>query len=434
MLKKRFIIAFLQPQYIMDKVINNFKLTGVIALFLWISFFAPIVNESCRFWFFVVLIIFLSVLLFIDRQLYKLIFSREEIPFWIFLAALMAGIVNAVESVTMYRHFWSYIFPIPFLYFFAKITFKIQNTKYILRVVCFMAFVLCLYGIIEFSTRNNIIYEKYLTSLYYETYKGIRMMSIHMHPISFGTYLLAIFPLAYVLFLKEEKRFFKIAAFIYAVTIAVCIILVFSRGALIGLLTSVFIMTSFFIRRKKIVFILWLILFCIFLVWVSSVLLGYNNFAFWRYSLRYLSSWEVYLRKIIRFSALEAILKDHLFFGIGFGHYRVLFDHYLPAIANITEYDQKIADCMYITILAEAGIVGLGGFLIFIFSILKRSCLKLKANLTRDNRLLLIGFLSGLAGIMCTFLTYDTLYWIVPSYIFWSYTGILSLLSAKKCL
>ena len=74
------------------------------------------------------------------------------------------------------------------------------------------------------------------------------------------------------------------------------------------------------------------------------------------------------------------MIKDHPFFGVGLGHYRVLFDHYFPIIAGHLIYDQKIADCMYVTILAEAGIIGLTGFIFFIAAIFRNILTILKAN------------------------------------------------------
>lgn len=415
----------------MYKIINSIKLIGIIGIFSWISFFAPLVAEKGQYLFFCILAILLLILLILDKNSYKLVFNKAEIPFCIFLLTMAGGIAAVKDPAVAYRHFWFFIFPVPFLFFFAKAAFQEKYGLLIIRSICFMASIVCIYGIIEIITKQNFIYGDYVNNIYYKVFAGRRMISTQIHPAPLGTYLIAIFPLACGLLLKERNLFLKSLAILYSAVIFISIFFTFSRGTFFGTFVAMAIMAAFLTKQKKIFFLSALIS-VIAIIGISSLLFYLGRIGFFRYSLQGLQASYVYSRKIDRFIALGQILKDHPFLGLGFGHYRVLFDHYLPHLANVCNYDGKVADCMYITLLAETGIIGFLGFMFFVFFLLKRAWASLKSALGYENRLILLSFLSGFAGMMCTFLTYDGLYWSAPGYLFWAYAGILSYLGMPK--
>ncbi len=406
---------------------------GIIFLFLWISFFAPFVGEPWLFKFLLLPCVLLIISLCFKRGLYKFIFSKIEIPFYIFLLTMIGGVVAVKEPAVAYRHFWAFIFPIPFLYLFAKIAFKENYGLLVIRSMCFMAALVCIYGIIEFLAKQNFIYTYFAKNIYFEVFKGRRMMSTQVQPAPLGSYLIAILPLSIALKYLERKVFLKAMSIICTVVISIGIILTFSRGVFLGFFIAMSIMVVFLIRRKKMLYILALILLAVIIIAGNSLLYYFGHSPFFRYSLEGLSAWSPYSNKIERFMAIGPILKEHPFLGVGLGHYRVLFGYYLPHLANIY-YDLKIADCMYITILTETGIAGFSGFILFIYFLFKRIRIRLKILSKNEDRLFLVSFLSGFIGILCSFLTYDGLYWVAPSYLFWSYAGILSFLSSPEYL
>ncbi len=399
---------------------------GIIALFLWISFFAPTV--SLKWWFMPVSI--LSVLLLgFTKDYFKLIFCKEEVCFLTFLLTMGFGITSAKDLSIAYQHFWFFIFPAPFLYFFAKIAFKQKYGMAIIRSLCLTGSLVGIYGIIEFISKQNLIYDNLFYNFYYLTFIGHRIMSLHIHPAPLGTYLVAIFPLTLMLLVKEKKTIFKSLAIVYMAVIFMGIILTFSRGALFGFFSGMFVMIFYLMRQKKMVYIRILILLMVLIILLSSLLCYYNYKTFWRYSFEGIYRKDLFIFKFSRLAMLEKLIKDHPFFGVGFGHYRVLFDYYLPHLASSVHYDNKVADCMYMTILAETGVIGFGAFMLFLFLLFKRILIRLNSISIDENKIFMLAFFSGLIGIMGTFLTYDVLYWIAPSYLFWSYAGILSSLT-----
>lgn len=396
----------------------------MIVLFLWISFFAPCVSEQWPFKFIILPCVLLMAAFWLKKDIYKSIFNKVEIPFCVFLLTMIGGLVSVKDPAVAYRYFWLFIFPIPFLYFFAKTAFKENYGRLIIRSLCLMAVLICVYGIIEFLTKQNFIYTCFARNMYFEVFKGRRMMSTQFHPTPLGTYFVAILPLAIALKSLEKKPFLKLMSVIYAAIIFIGIILTFSRGAFLGFFAAMSVMVTFLIKSKKWLYLWALVLLCAIIIGICSLC-----FPSVRYSLQSLAAPHSYSAKLGRIMSIGPILKDNLFWGLGFGHYRVFFDHYLPRLADYSNYDGKVADCMYITILTETGIIGLSGFLVFIAFLFARIRDRLRILLKNEDKLLLVSFLSGFIGMLCSFLTYDGLYWVAPSYLFWSYAGSLSFLS-----
>lgn len=334
---------------------------GMIALFLGVSFFAPFAGEQWASKFIILLCILLIVSFGFKKDIYKSIFNKVEIPFWVFLLTMIGGLAGVKDSAVAYRHFWLFIFPMPFLYFFAKTAFRENSGRLIIRSACLMATLVCIYGIIEFLTKQNFLYTYFTRNMYFEVFKGRRMMSTQLHPTPLGTYLVAILPLSIALKSLEKKIFLKFMSRIYMAIIFIGIILTFSRGAFLGFFAAMLVMVVFLIKQKK-----WLYIWA--LILLSAIIIGISSLCFpsARYSLQVLALPHSYYAKLCRIMSIGPILRDKLFWGLGFGHYRVFFDHYLPRLAGYCSYDGKVADCMYITILTETGIIGLSGFLIFI--------------------------------------------------------------------
>jgi O-antigen ligase len=412
---------------------NQLKSFFIILFFGYISFLAPIVNicywNGC--WnlpnlFLFILIFFLFISFGYSKEFHRLVFNKETIMLWVFFLAIAAGLINAKEPTTAYKWFWFSIFPLPFLFFLTRISFEKKYALLIIRSLCLMATLVSIYGIIALITKYNFIYEYFSNNPYYKTFEGIRILSFHIHSTPFGTYLVAIFPLAVILLLKEKNKFLKLLAIFCISVILTSLILTFSRGVLLGFCAEMLILILFAAKGKRRFFITGAMLLIVLLISISTLIGQFNYLSFFRYSLQGLSTGYTYSAKIARFIMTGQILKEHPFVGIGFGHFRMFFDHYLPNLAKITSMDSKVADCMYFTILAETGIIGFSGFILFVLSLLKKVLKALRSELLHEDKLFLLGFLCGFIGIMCSFLTYDGLYWMTPNYLFWGYAGILS--------
>jgi len=409
---------------------------GMIILFAWISFFAAIASPAASGLFFVAVTLAIITHLIVSGKKYvALVCGKEEAPFWLCFLALMGGLVTVAQPAVAKQYFFQFVLPIPAIYFFSRLTFHPRFGKRIVFALCGMAVLATLLGIAEFVTKRSFIYEHIIKNMYYVPFRGKRMISTHLHPTPLGTYLVAVMPLLLVLALRAKSSLLRLAYSLGWCLLMAGVILTFSRGAFLGALAGIGTVSLFFgkHKRKLIPFVLAGFGFCV--IAFSSWFFLRGSPGFYRFSTKALSSGYLYTAKIDRVHSIGRIMRDHPFIGLGFGHFRVWFDYYLPQLAKKVGYDGKVPDCMYLALLVETGLIGFSGFTVFIFFLLKRTRRLLRFAQTQgsdEKKFFIVCFLPGLLGIMVTFLTYDTLYWPAPSLLFWSYCGILSSLSTSS--
>jgi len=157
----------------------------------------------------------------------------------------------------------------------------------------------------------------------------------------------------------------------------------------------------------------------------------FNRYGFkWLVSGEHSSIFSEY--RFQRLSMTAHMLKDHPFFGIGLKHFRKRFDEYNPNNDIEVLDDFKIADDMYLTILAETGIVGFLGFLIFIFYLLKRGLRAFHVMLDKRKKELLLVSMSALVGLLVNMGAYELFYWHNPFALFCIISGVIASLSLQR--
>ena len=119
--------------------------------------------------------------------------------------------------------------------------------------------------------------------------------------------------------------------------------------------------------------------------------------------------------RLTRVKMTFKILKDHPLFGIGFNHFRIRFNEYCPPEDRGRElYEFMIPDNMYLTFLAETGLLGASGFLVFIFLLFKRGFKRIIP-------------ISSLAGLLVNMGAYELFYWYNPYMFFCLLCGFVGL-------
>lgn len=386
-------------------MVNYFQILFVIILFVWISLFP---QQPLQEKFHIAKTIFLA-LAFIFTLIKKprSIFKQSDFPLWLFLMSIFINVLFAQERNIALKTYLDLAIPMFLIYYL--ISESVTNTSRLIllaTVICIASGLVALLGIFESLFAFNPIYKHFTVNPYYERYITgfVRPMSTQVNPAALGTYLLASLPFNFLLF-KQNRFCLKLLGSVGLVLTITVIILVFSRGVFLGLITMVvfyFYLTKR-IHRLGIFFIILsgFILVCNFLPFPINKL-GTKSF---------ITAGIVSTYRFDRYIMTQRILKGHPMVGLGFQNFRTRFYEYYPRKGEVP-YEFRIPDNMYLVILSETGAIGFLGFFIFIFSLFKKAHSKLKIlnDVTEEKQPLLL-ILSAFVGLLVSMVGYELFYW-----------------------
>lgn len=405
---------------------KTFRTACAVILLAWISFFPQPVQDQYRPFAVIFLCIFLLAFL-LDKKYQNKLFSLKDSSFLIFLLFLSAGTISATDKTLAFSTYF-YLFIIFFLLFYiGKALFLGEDDAgAVAAVICFCAIAVSIIGLSEVYFGRNILYEKLIPNPFYERYIrcGARPMSTQLNPAVLGSFLLGCLPFNFLLFKNKRLRLFGIIGSLISVSV---IMLAASRGVFLGLIVSL----SFYLWMRK-----RLMLLCFFLAGVALLIAAssyqrcpdLNRFGFSRFiSGSYDSMISEY--RVSRVKMTAKILKEHPFTGIGFNHFRLRFDEFCDKNDSGEREEFRIPDNMYLTFLAETGLIGTLGFLIFMFFLLKNGLMRLAALKDRRKEELLIP-LTALAGLLVNMGAYELFYWSNPYMLFCLICGFIQAAAA----
>jgi len=389
-------------------ILEYLKSICFIILFAWISFFPQPVQD--KYWIYTVVFLGVFLLILISSKEYRAaLFSLKDWPFWLFLICLFSGTISATnKEVALKTYFYLVVTFFP-LFYIGKALFRNEKDRDIICItICLCSCVVAIIGILELYFGKNIIYEKFISNPYYERNIGYgpQVMSTQMNPAVLGSYLAASLLFGFYLF-KKKSFYLKSLAITSSFLCATVIFLTFSRGVLLGFIALV-LFYLWKIGKKGLIAIFSVCL--ILLICVSSYSkapnlhrFGFNRMVFGIYD----SIFSTY--RLDRIKMTNVILKDHPVSGIGFQHFRIRFNEFYEKANGKQEvqenYEFMIPDNMYLTFLAESGIIGMLGFLVFIIFLLK--------GVLKKHKILLIP-VSALIGLLVNMGAYELFYWNNP--------------------
>ncbi|MDD5097385.1 MAG: O-antigen ligase family protein [Candidatus Omnitrophica bacterium] len=398
------------------------------ALFAWISFFPePVQGEYC-----VYTILFLAIFLlglFFNKNNLRL-FSLKDWPLWLLLLGLLSGTIVATDKSIAWTTYSNLVLPLFLLFYLGKGLLAIdENGNTVSAVICICSLIVAIIGLGEFYFGKNILYENFIINIFYERYRFVgRPMSTLQNPVILGTYLLGCFPFG--LFLLKNKsvnlRLLGVAALLLS---AFVIILTFSRGVFLGFMVMLFFYLWQEHKTKLLkVFALCLvavIIFCTFQKNVNLTRFGFQRLIAGSYD----SILSEYRFERVKMTA--RIFKDHPFLGIGFNHFRIRFNEYC-SLGNSNEiYEFRIPDNMYLMFLAETGLIGSIGFLLFIGFLLKSGLKKVKNRLDSQGQVIFVS-LVALIGLLINMGAYELFYWWNPYLFFCLLCGFVAAPRSKS--
>jgi len=331
----------------------------------------------------------------------KGLLEKEDLPLWIFLALLSAGMLNAVDKHIANRTFGETVLIAVSMYYLGKVLFR-SGQRFYAGVICFCAAAVALGAAVELFCRRNFLYE-FLYNPYYERYLlAGRPMSTQYNPAALGSFLLGCLPF-FVFFLGRKERFWgwKLAGFVICLFV---IIASFSRGVFLGLIASSLFFLAMTGKRR----LLGVALAVIFLVITISSFSGNTNLNRFGFSRFIAGSGDSIISpyRLDRVKMSAAMVHDHPLAGVGLNNFRVLFSDYQAKRQYETE-EFKIADNMYLTLAAEAGLPCLAVFLAFVFFLFKRGFRFARGSL-RPTALVVM---AALTGLLVNMGAYELFYW-----------------------
>ena len=393
-----------------QNVVKNINILFFVILFSWLSFFPQPVLQKYQIAMWIFSSFFLLFLVSKNNRKYQ-IFGFNDWPLWLFLLCLFSGTVAAADKNIAYSTYVNLAITFILLFYIGKGIFIVEkDLSVVSTIICGCSIFVATLGLLEIIFAFNPIYEHLIDNPYYERYiRGcVRAMSTQMNPAPLATYLLLSVPFGIHLFRQHTlaKRLLGSTTVFLSV---VCLVFTFSRGSLLGLICALCFYGCMQKAYKKVFIILGF--FVLFMVVFSVLPYPFNKYG--PKGILFYESGVFNEYRLTRIRVAQQMLIDHPFVGIGLNNFRVLFNKY-ASVKTATLHEFKIADNMYIMLLAEAGVVGFIGFVVLIFASLKRA-LMLFSKITDQNRkYFLLSVSAALIGFLPSAGGYDIFYWHAP--------------------
>ena len=386
-------------------MLKYLSLIAIIILFIWISFFPAPIQDQYHIASKVFLLLAFLVLLIRKRSS---IFKPNDFPLWFFLVAIGINGFFAQQRDIAFSTYLDLAIPMFLIYYLVSDSLSSQARFNLLaKIICISSILVALLAILETIFAFNPLYEYFIENPYYGRYITyfVRPMSTQFNPAPLGSYMLACLPFNLLLF-KQSRNFLRLLGATGIVLNVVVIILTFSRGVFLGLIAM--ILFYLFSQRKYRSVAIFLVILIIAVFVCSYLPYPFSKFGI---ELTVGGGGITSTYRVNRCIMTQRILKDYPFVGLGFQHFRIRFYEFYPEKA-IVPYEFMIADNMYLTLLAETGLLGFFGFLLFVFSFLKRGWKRLRVlNLASKERWQLLVVVAAFIGLLVSMVGYEFFYW-----------------------
>lgn len=302
----------------------------------------------------------------------------------------------------------------------------IRSAEWIYRIILSTvtsAMIVSLYGIVQYAF-GTFGANAWLDSDLFEGIAG-RAVATLENPNMLGEYLVLVLPMALALLLVKDGGNKKYS-FMCTATMAMCLLLTWSRGAWLGFMFAVVVFLLIWTKRSMWIFAAGILSLPVLpFILPDSII---NRFT----SIGNMADSSTSYRVSIWRGAVH-MLRDNFFGGIGVGEsawYKVYPDYTLPGIEAAPHSHN-----LFIQVALEQGIFGLIVFLIILFLLIRISfnlfarMAKKSDSITEvyryNTRLMIAGPLCGLAGVLLQGLTDYSWYNYRVYLIFWLVLGLI---------
>jgi putative inorganic carbon (HCO3(-)) transporter len=390
-------------------MLKRLPIAGILLLLFWLSFFPRSVQNEYPLVTRIGLALAVAALLLEKRGR---IFSRSDWPVWVFALCLIPGAFASGLAPVSVRICIDLLLAAVLVYYLVSIVVADQQVfKLVAVALTIMSAVVALGGLAEFFLGENPIYRHFLENPYYRGYFSgniagrVRPMSSQYNPAALGGYLLASLPFHILVFREAVSNRTRWLAGLGTGLVTLVLVLTYSRGAFLGLVVSwMFYLWYTDRRRKALVYALLILL----VVAAASV----PRSPMQRLGLHYLGRGGVASSyRMNRAEIAWRMFLDHPLVGVGYEHYRIRFGDY-DREEDSTPHKNMIADNMYLTILAETGLVGCTGFVVLIGWLLAGAGRRLRRSPRPPPAQLRLALCTmALIGLLVDMAGYELFYW-----------------------
>lgn len=270
-------------------------------------------------------------------------------------------------------------------------------------------------GLLEGVFHRNLLYEGWVPNQFYEMYRSMgRVMSTQTHPSVFGFLLAACLPLAIAAAQSSQRAAPRRLAVAGALLMVLALPLTFARGCVLAALLGVVAYGWLTQRRRLIAAAIGAV---IALIAICSLLPRTPMSS--RFHLQRLLTDDAYHYRWERVELTSRMVRDYPLFGVGLNHFRLRFAEYSQ------DHEWSVAENIHLMIAAEMGLVGFAGWAWFVGSLLVGGVWLIRRQRHPADRVVQVGLLAALVGMLVNGLTYDTLYWISSGSFFWVCAALL---------
>ncbi|MCT4542087.1 MAG: O-antigen ligase family protein [Vallitalea sp.] len=366
------------------KVIKNFNFAYVIAIYIFIDYIMrKSIPSFASVWDELLFIIILGWL--VCRRIFfnkKHVFTCIDIGLIFF--AIIYLILVFVNSPNLNIGIEGYRAVVQHMLWFFLMVQLLDSKKVIYRTIWIFIIgigFIGVHGIYQYITKAPML-GNWVDST--ETITT-RVYSITKSPNALGSLLIYFIPIAFSMIIANKDIIKKIIAVIFTLTMSLCILFTFSRGAWMGAFLSILIFLIL-INKRMIMPV------------VTIILIAMMNInSLWK-RVSYLFTPEYIAKaknggRLYRYYTSIEKWSESKILGLGIGRYG-------GAVATNHNLSPYYMDNYYLKTLCESGILGFGAFIILIISTIYKLYRYILGASVKEDKIVMYGVFSGLCGVL----------------------------------
>ena|GEM_PF-4111340 len=348
-----------------------------------------------------------------------------------FIAFFLVAFISSAFSVEPGNslHFLIFRFFIPsfstFLISYWLCRDKI-SLSYILYALLCIGFIISVYAIFEYSFKLNpieLFFSRYFPSgegraaYFVKRTAFYRASATFGSPTFLGSFLIPIIFLNFVFLRYLKTRFIRFIFLFFLIINLIALTFAASRGAILGFIISCiifFCMTK--TNTKKTLLLVGIPVLLISILFTSWYGLESTK---GRFIPEYILSSAAFLERIEAYKIWLDFFKLNPFFGVGAFNYSKMYATLYSGVPSLSTMDNT-----FLFILSSCGIIGFIAFLYLLRRLLKLTYIAHRRLKEYDVSLVLLSIFSALIGMLVSFIFYNSVGYLAPSFMFWSLAGI----------